>query len=153
VADAVAKVCGSEAIKGNLRRSWGVLMSADIEATGLTYLANLFTLRPDTKTYFTRLGDVQKGKANSKLRGHAITLTYALDWFVDSLDDPSRLKCVVEKFAVNHINRKISGDAFGSIIPEMKETLKARMGSYSDDVGAAWVQAILGMQNAVLSAL
>nr|ACN90947.1 hemoglobin [Anadara kagoshimensis] len=146
---AVAKVCGSEAIKANLRRSWGVL-SADIEATGLMLMSNLFTLRPDTKTYFTRLGDVQKGKANSKLRGHAITLTYALNNFVDSLDDPSRLKCVVEKFAVNHINRKISGDAFGAIVEPMKETLKARMGNYySDDVAGAWA-ALVGVVQAAL---
>lgn len=146
---AVANVCGSDAIKANLRRSWGML-SADIESTGLMLMGNLFALRPDTKSYFTRLGDVQKGKGNSKLRGHAITLTYALNNFVDSLDDPPRLKCVVEKFAVNHINRKISAEAFGAINEPMKETLKARMGSYySDECAAAWAALVAVVQAAL----
>ncbi|KAJ8298195.1 hypothetical protein KUTeg_024726 [Tegillarca granosa] len=139
---AVANVCGSDAIKANLRRSWGML-SADIESTGLMLMGNtitsmnfilylsLFALRPDTKSYFTRLGDVQKGKGNSKLRGHAITLTYALNNFVDSLDDPSRLKCV----AINE---------------PMKETLKARMGSYySDECAAAWAALVAVVQAAL----
>lgn len=38
---------------------------------------------------------------------------YDLKNFVSALDDVDRLHCVVEKFAVNHINRQISAEELG----------------------------------------
>ncbi|KAJ8298198.1 hypothetical protein KUTeg_024729 [Tegillarca granosa] len=149
VGQLAAQVVNNSDQKDLLRLSWGVL-SVDLEDTGLMLMANLFKMSPGSLGKFARLGDVSAGKANSKLRGHAITLMYALQNFIDSLDDVDRLKCVVEKFAVNHINRQISADEFGEIVGPIRAVLKARMGSYFDeDTVAAWAALVAVVQAAL----
>nr|P04251.3 RecName: Full=Globin-1 subunit beta; Short=Globin I beta chain [Anadara trapezia]AAA62149.1 beta globin [Anadara trapezia] len=149
VAELANAVVSNADQKDLLRLSWGVL-SVDMEGTGLMLMANLFKTSSAARTKFARLGDVSAGKDNSKLRGHSITLMYALQNFIDALDNVDRLKCVVEKFAVNHINRQISADEFGEIVGPLRQTLKARMGSYFDeDTVSAWASLVAVVQAAL----
>nr|P25165.2 RecName: Full=Globin, minor [Anadara trapezia]AAA72395.1 unnamed protein product [Anadara trapezia] len=135
--------------KDLLRLSWGVL-SDDMEGTGLMLMANLFNMSPESRLKFGRLGHLSTGRDNSKLRGHSITLMYALKNFVDALDDVDRLKCVVEKFAVNHINRQISAEEFGKIVGPFRAVLRIRMGDYFDEeIVAAWAALIAVVQAAL----
>nr|BAA09966.1 alpha chain of the tetrameric hemoglobin (intracellular) [Barbatia lima] len=143
-------LCDSDAAKENLRSSFKILAN-DIESSGLQLMKNLFTSHPDTLGYFARFKDVSLGKQNWQLRGHAITLMYALMNFVDALDEPDRLKCVVLKFAVNHNNRSISPQVFGKINGPMDLLLKQRMGKYYNrETANAWKQ-LVGVVQAALT--
>nr|AEL88623.1 hemoglobin [Tegillarca granosa] len=144
VQDAAAQI--SADVKKDLRDSWAALGS-DKTNNGVALMSTLFNDCPETVAYFKRLGDIKQGKNNDKLRGHSITLMYALQNFVDHLDSPADLICVVEKFAVNHINRKISAAEFGKINGPMKKVLASL--NFGDRYANAWAKLVAVVQAAL----
>nr|BAA09967.1 beta chain of the tetrameric hemoglobin (intracellular) [Barbatia lima] len=129
--EAALEVTGSEKIKEDLRLTWGIL-SNELEDTGVTLMLTLFKMEPGSKARFGRFGNIDSGMGRDKLRGHSITLMYALQNFMDSLDNTEKLRCVVDKFAVNHRIRKISASEFGWIMKPIREVLMERMGQFYD---------------------
>nr|P14394.1 RecName: Full=Globin-2B; AltName: Full=Globin IIB [Anadara trapezia]prf//1105203A globin IIB [Anadara trapezia] len=144
VQDAAAQLTAD--VKKDLRDSWKVLGS-DKKGDGMALMTTLFNDHQETIAYFKRMGDVSQGMANSKLRGHSITLMYALQNFIDQLDSTDDLICVVEKFAVNHITRKISGAEFGKINGPMKKVLASK--NFGDKYANAWAK-LVGVVQAAL---
>nr|2R4Z_A Chain A, Globin-1 [Anadara inaequivalvis]2R4Z_B Chain B, Globin-1 [Anadara inaequivalvis]2Z8A_A Chain A, Globin-1 [Anadara inaequivalvis]2Z8A_B Chain B, Globin-1 [Anadara inaequivalvis] len=144
VYDAAAQLTAD--VKKDLRDSWKV-WGSDKKGNGVALMTTLFADNQETIGYFKRLGDVSQGMANDKLRGHSITLMYALQNFIDQLDNPDDLVCVVEKFAVNHITRKISAAEFGKINGPIKKVLASK--NFGDKYANAWAKLVAVVQAAL----
>ncbi|XP_060070460.1 globin-like [Ylistrum balloti] len=103
-----------------LKASWEIL-AEDKKTNGVKFFMKLFTMYPDTKKMFKSFKDVPlelldydgtTTKKNKTMIAHATSVMYALESYIDSLDDLDCLEELVKKVAISHKPRGIGPAEF-----------------------------------------
>nr|BAA09587.1 hemoglobin (heterodimeric) [Barbatia virescens] len=138
-AEAIAAVTQPD-VKAALKSSWG-LLAPNKKKYGVELMCKLFSLHKDTARYFERMGklDANNAGSNRELIGHAIYLMYAIESFVDQLDDPSIVEDIGRNFAYRHLKRGIGSKSFSVILDTLDQFLGDSLGvNYTAEVKDAW---------------
>ncbi|XP_021374367.1 globin-2 B chain-like isoform X2 [Mizuhopecten yessoensis] len=115
-----------------IKVSWDVL-AEDKKSNGVKFFMTLFTIFPTSKDLFKHFKDVpldqlkydgETTKSNKKMVAHAMSVMYALESYVDSLDDAYCLEELVKKVAISHKPRGIGPDKFKLLTPVLHAVIE-----------------------------
>ncbi|XP_060070567.1 globin-like [Ylistrum balloti] len=114
-----------------LQASWEIL-AEDKKTNGVKLFIKLFSRYPESKEMFKMFHNVpledldyngETTKANRRMVAHGMSVMYALESYVDSLDDSDCLVELVRKTARFHLDRNIGAKQFMWLIPVIHELI------------------------------